>query len=65
MGKVKLVLVPFLNDWWQVALTVMARGLTTSTIPFGRRVFQVDVDFLDHRLAIQVSDGSARSIPLR
>ncbi len=64
VGKVKLVLVPFLNGWWQVAFTVTARGLTTSTIPLGRRVFQVDFDFLDHHLDIHVSDGSARSIPL-
>jgi hypothetical protein len=64
VGKVKLVLVPFLNEWWQVTFTVTARGLTTSTIPFGRRVFQVDFDFLDHRLDIHVSDGRVRSIPL-
>jgi hypothetical protein len=65
VGKVKLELVPFLNEWWQVAFTVTARGLTTATIPFGRRVFQVDFDFLDHRLDIHVSDGSSRSLPLR
>ncbi|MDB5057075.1 MAG: hypothetical protein JWO59_547 [Chloroflexi bacterium] len=65
VGKVKLVLMPFLNEWWQVAFCVTARGLSTSTIPHGRRVFQVDFDFLDHRIDIHVSDGSARSIPLR
>jgi Family of unknown function (DUF5996) len=64
VGKVKLALVPFLNEWWQVAFTVTARGFTTGTIPFGRRVFQVDFDFLDHRLDIHVSDGSSRSLPL-
>src|SRR5947209_14890408 len=64
VGKVKLELVPFLNDWWQVAFTVTARGLTTSTIPFGRRVFQVDFDFIDHRLDIHVSDGTSQSIAL-
>jgi hypothetical protein len=64
VGKVKLELVPFLNEWWQVALTVTARGLTTSTIPFGRRVFQVDFDFIDHRLDIHVNDGSSRTIAL-
>ena len=64
VGKVKLALVPFLNEWWQVAFTVTARGLTTSTIPLGRRVFQVDFDFLDHRLDIHVGDGTSRSIPL-
>src|SRR5439155_3407444 len=64
VGKVKLELVPFLNEWWQVGFTMTARGLTTSTIPFGRRVFQVDFDFIDHRLDIHVGDGTSRSIPL-
>jgi hypothetical protein len=64
VGKVKLELVPFLNEWWEVAFTVTARGLTTATIPFGRRVFQVDFDFIDHRLDIHLSDGRSRSIPL-
>ena len=64
VGKVKLVLVPFLNEWWEVAFTVTARGLTTSTIPFDHRVFQIDFDFIDHRLDIHVSDGNSRSIPL-
>src|SRR5262249_43805970 len=64
VGKVKLELVPFLNEWWEVAFTVTARGLTTGTIPFGRRVFQVDFDFLDHRLDIRASDGASRSLSL-
>src|SRR5207248_6118198 len=64
VGKVKLELVPFLNEWWQVAFTVTARGLTTSTIPFGRRVFQVNFDFIDHRLDVQGSDGASRSLLL-
>jgi Family of unknown function (DUF5996) len=64
VGKVKLELVPFLNQWWEVAFTVTARGLTTSTIPCGRRVFQVDFDLIDHRLDIHVSDGNSRSIRL-
>ena len=64
VGKVKLELTPFLNEWWNVAFAVTARGLSTSTIPFGQRMFQVDFDFIDHRLAIHVSDGSSRSMPL-
>lgn len=65
VGKVKLALSPFLNEWWNVAFAVTARGLTTGTIPTGSRVFQVDFDFLDHRLDIHVADGSSRSLPLR
>lgn len=65
VGKVKLELAPFLNEWWEVAFTVTARGLTTSTIPSGHRVFQVDFDLIDHHLDIHVSDGGSRSIALR
>ena len=64
VGKVKLELVPFLNQWWEVGFTVTARGLTTSTIPFGHRVFEVNFDFIDHRLDIHVSDGSSASMRL-
>jgi hypothetical protein len=65
VGKVKLALAPFINDWWQVPLTLTARGLTTSTIPYRHFVFQVDFDFIDHRLDIEMSNGGSRSIPLR
>jgi hypothetical protein len=39
VGKVKLELSPFLNQWWNVAFAVTARGLTTSMIPYGQRMF--------------------------
>lgn len=39
--------------------------MTTSTMPFHDRVFQIDFDFLDHRLNILVNDGRSRSLPLR
>jgi hypothetical protein len=43
---------------------VTARGLTTSLIPFGQRLFQVDFDFIEHRLTVDLSDGSTRSMQL-
>ena len=68
VGKIKLELSPFLNEWWNVAFTVTARGLTTGTVPgpegAPQRVFEIDFDFVDHRLDILVSDGSSRSIEL-
>jgi hypothetical protein len=64
VGKVKLELTPYLNQWWNVTFAVTARGLTTATIPFGQRMFQVDFDFIDHRLAIHASDGNSRSMAL-
>ncbi len=64
VGKVKLELVPFLNEWWEVGFTVTARGLTSATIPFGDRIFQVDFDFLDHRVDVVTVDGAKRTIEL-
>jgi hypothetical protein len=64
IGKIRLELTPFLNDWWNVTLRVSARGLTTSTIPSAKRVFEIEFDFIDHRLTIEVSDGSSRSMSL-
>ena len=34
------------------------RDLATSSIPYYNRVFEVDVDFIDHTLLICVSDGA-------
>jgi hypothetical protein len=53
-----------LNHWWNVPLYVTARGLTTSPIPYGVRTFQIDFDFIRHRLLIVVSDGAERSFEL-
>ena len=64
VGKTRLALAPMENHWWQIALYVTARGLTTSPMPHGDRTFAVDFDFLDHALLVRASDGSARSIPL-
>jgi hypothetical protein len=52
------------NHWWQVALYLSARGLTTSPMPSGNRSVEVEFDFISHQLIIQVSDGTTRSLPL-
>src|SRR5215467_14144785 len=64
VGKVKLELTPLLNDWWNVAFTVTPHGLTSSLIPFARRAFEVEFDFIDHYVTIRVSDGSSRRMQL-
>ena len=64
VGKVRLALAPPVNHWWQVALYVTPRGLTTSAIPHGRRSFSMDFDFIDHQLVIAVSDGSGDRLTL-
>ncbi len=64
VGKVRLARAPRENHWWHVALYLTARGLTTSPMPDGSRAFQIDFDFIDHRLVIATSDGLREVIPL-
>ncbi|MDB4978498.1 MAG: hypothetical protein JWM56_684 [Candidatus Peribacteria bacterium] len=64
VGKVKLALAPFLNQWWEVTFFVTATGLTTGPIPYEGKTFEVDFDFLDHTLSIRTSTGKALVMPL-
>ena len=64
VGKIRLTKSPWLNHSWHVALYVTPRGLTTSPVPDGARTFQIDFDFIDHRLHISTSDGTHRQFAL-
>ena len=64
VGKVRLVRSPWVNHSWHVTLYVTPRGLTTSTIPFGDRSFEIAFDFVGHHLDITTSDGGHRRLPL-
>jgi hypothetical protein len=64
VGKTRLALAPMQNHWWQVVLYLTARGFGTSPIPHGEQTFEVDFDFLDHRLLVRTSDGRAETLPL-
>jgi hypothetical protein len=64
VGKTRLALAPMENHWWQVALYLSVRGLTTSPMPFGNRTVAVEFDFISHQLSIRTSAGADRSFPL-
>lgn len=64
IGKIRLARTPWLNHSWHVALYVTARGLTTSPIPDGAGIFQIDLDFIDHALRISTSGGAQRAFAL-
>ena len=64
VGKVRLALSPHVNHWWEVPLYVSARGLTTSPIPYGKGVFEIEFDFIDHKLNVITSGGETRTIRL-
>src|SRR5262252_2342538 len=63
-GKIRLALSPHVNHWWQVPLYVTPRGLTTSTIPYRDRAFEMEFDFLDHNLAIRDSSRATNFVPM-
>lgn len=57
VGKVRLALTPWLNHGWHVPLYVSARGLTTSPMPVGREILEIEFDFIAHRLLVRTSRG--------
>lgn len=65
VGKIRLMLTPWLNHGWHVPLYVSARGLSTSPIPTRSDVFEINFDFIDQTLDVVVSDGGLRRLPLR
>jgi hypothetical protein len=64
VGKVRLELTPLVNHWWNVPLYVNSRGLTTSAIPYESRTFELQFDFIDHKLVLLTNDGEVRTLPL-
>ena len=65
VGKVRLANEPLANHWWNVPLYLTARGLTTLAMPHPTGpAFQIDLDFVDHRLQISTATGDRRSLPL-
>ena len=64
VGKTRVKLSPMENHYWHVALYTTARGLTTSPMPYGDRLLQVDFDFVEHRLVARVSNSETRTLAL-
>jgi hypothetical protein len=65
VGKIRLAQTPWLNHSWHVPLYVTPRGLTTSSIPYDGRAFEIAFDFIAHLLDVTTSDGTRRQIALR
>lgn len=69
VGHTRLVLSPPQNHWWHVTLYVTPRGLTTGPVPYPAggygECFDVEFDFVDHRLVIRLSSGAVKVLPLR
>jgi hypothetical protein len=64
VGKIRLAQAPMVNHWWQVPLYVSSRGLTTSAIPHGANLFEMEFDFIEHQLRVRSSGGDQRQVAL-
>jgi hypothetical protein len=64
VGKVRLALAPMVNHWWQVALYVTARGLSTSLMSAGPVDVDIEFDFVEHALVIRTTAGDVRRVAL-
>jgi len=66
IGKVRHTLSPVEPDWGQAPLYLTARGVTTSPIPHpAGGVFDIDVDFVDHVVAVRSVRGTIERIRLQ
>jgi len=65
VGKIRLALSAWQNHGWHSTLYVTPRGLSTLAVPHGVCTFQIDFDFIDHRLLVRASDGAVAGFPLR
>ncbi len=65
VGKTRLALSPLQAHWWNVPLYVSARGLSTSAMPYGDELLEMEFDFVSHDLRFSLSSGARLSIPLR
>lgn len=65
VGKLRCRQCAWVNHTWHVALYLTARGLTTSPIPHGTRTFDVEFDFIAHRLVVRSSDGGTGGFALQ
>jgi hypothetical protein len=66
IGKVRLALSPLEPQWANVPLYLTGRGLTTSTIPHpSGEVFDIDVDLVNHGVAVRTGAGRLERVPLQ
>ena len=63
-GKIALALTPRVNHFWNCALQIGPRGLSTLPLAWHGRSLTLAFDFVAHELVVALSDGSRRSVPL-
>jgi len=64
IGKIRLEYMPPMNHYWHATLYVSVRGLSTSMIPHPSGEFEIEFDFVDHRLEMRKGSGERVSFDL-
>ena len=65
VGKIKLAVMPWINHSWHITLHVTPNGLSTMEMPYENQNFQIDFDFINHKLKIITSEGKMRDFDLQ
>jgi len=64
-GKVRIALSPWVNHSWHATFYLTPRGITTSSIPCDAgHSFEIEFDFQDHLLHVEVSHGGEATFAL-
>ena len=63
-GKIKLTKMARKNHWWNITLFVNSKGISTQTIANGTDTFEIQFNFIDHKLEIFSSAGQSLSFDL-
>src|SRR6266496_2626224 len=63
-GKVKLALTPFLNQWWNAAFHLSARGINSGLMFYKNILFEINFDFISNTVSIQTNDGQKKPLSL-
>jgi hypothetical protein len=64
VGKIRLMMTPWVNHSWHVPLYVSACGLSTGLIPAGSRSFEMEFDLLQDVMTIRDTEGRGSSVVL-
>ena len=65
VGKIRMVSSPPRNHWWHATLYLDVRGLTTRRMHSPRGItFEIDFDFVDHRLLVKTREGAVEQFDL-
>jgi hypothetical protein len=64
VGKIQLALMPRKNHWWNITFLLNSKGLITHVMQAGDLTFEIQFNFLDHKVEMLTSNGDYESFAL-